>query len=129
IILAVLSVIQYASAIIPGGFGGDLGGSTGIEYGMGAPSLLLWPIRPTEMKLRPSGVNKEMPVGMSEEVTVTGTPRGLYRMVEYSAGQGGFQAAVKTNEPGVDGKENPADVIMNVQPVPAGIQDRYTRMS
>ncbi|GIY30435.1 uncharacterized protein CDAR_375911 [Caerostris darwini] len=37
--------------------------------------------------------------------------QGLYRMVEYSAGQGGFQAAVKTNEPGVDGKENPADVI------------------
>ncbi|GIZ01778.1 uncharacterized protein CEXT_232071 [Caerostris extrusa] len=55
--------------------------------------------------------------------------QGLYRMVEYSAGQGGFQAAVKTNEPGVDGKENPADVIMNVQPAPAGIQDRYTRMS
>ncbi|GFX83840.1 uncharacterized protein TNCV_351041 [Trichonephila clavipes] len=53
--------------------------------------------------------------------------QGLYRLVEYTAGRAGFQAAVKTNEPGVDGKENPADVIMNVEQTPAGIQERYNR--
>ncbi|GIY30434.1 uncharacterized protein CDAR_375901 [Caerostris darwini] len=54
--------------------------------------------------------------------------QGLYRLVENSAGQGGFQAAVKTNEPVVDGKENPADIIMNVQQAPEAIQDKYTRV-
>ncbi|GBM85843.1 hypothetical protein AVEN_37490-1 [Araneus ventricosus] len=53
--------------------------------------------------------------------------QGLYRMVEYSAGRDGYTATINTNEPGVDGKENPADVIMNVGKTPAGIQERYTR--
>ncbi|GIY30433.1 uncharacterized protein CDAR_375891 [Caerostris darwini] len=129
IVLAVLSVIQYASAIIPGGFGGDLGGSTGIEYGMGIP-------KPFAVAYQADGDGATS--FRNEQGDSSGNVRGsygyrdaqgLYRMVEYSAGQGGFQAAVKTNEPGVDGKENPADVIMSVQPPPAGIQDRYTRMS
>ncbi|CAL1279638.1 unnamed protein product, partial [Larinioides sclopetarius] len=53
--------------------------------------------------------------------------QGLFRKVQYSAGPAGFSATVNTNEPGVDGKENPADVVMNVQKTPAGIQERYTR--
>ncbi|GIZ01780.1 uncharacterized protein CEXT_232091 [Caerostris extrusa] len=74
---------------------------------------------------------------MSEEGDASGNVRGsygyrddqgLYRLVENSAGQGGFQAAVKTNEPGVEGKENPTDVIMNVQQAPEAIQDKYTRI-
>ncbi|GIY30445.1 uncharacterized protein CDAR_375971 [Caerostris darwini] len=126
IALAVLLVIQYASAM---GLGGGLGGGFGGGYGMGAP-------RPFAMGYQASGGGASS--FRSEQGDGSGGVRGsygyrdaqgLYRMVEYSAGQGGFQAAVKTNEPGTDGKENPADVSMNVQPAPAGIQDRYTRMS
>ncbi|GIY30443.1 uncharacterized protein CDAR_375961 [Caerostris darwini] len=111
------------------GLGGGLGGGFGGGYGMGAP-------RPFAMGYQASGGGASS--FRSEQGDGSGGVRGsygyrdaqgLYRMVEYSAGQGGFQAAVKTNEPGTDGKENPADVIMNVQPAPAGIQDRYTRMS
>ncbi|GIZ01770.1 hypothetical protein CEXT_232011 [Caerostris extrusa] len=121
IALAVLLGIQYASAM---GLGGGLGGGFGGGYGMGAP-------RPFAMGYQSSGGGAASfrseqgdGSGVSEEATVTGMPRDCTGMVEYSAGQGGFQAAVKTNEPGTDGKENPADVIMNVQPAPAGIQDR-----
>ncbi|GIX86780.1 uncharacterized protein CEXT_35251 [Caerostris extrusa] len=127
IALAVILVIQYASAM---GLGGGLGGGGfGGGYGMGAP-------RPFAMGYQSSGGGATS--FRSEQGDGSGGVRGsygyrdaqgLYRMVEYSAGQGGFQAAVKTNEPGVDGKENPADVSMNVQPAPAGIQGRYTRMS
>ncbi|CAL1279641.1 unnamed protein product, partial [Larinioides sclopetarius] len=53
--------------------------------------------------------------------------QGLFRKVQYTAGPAGFSATVNTNEPGVDGKENPADVVMNVEKTPAGIQERYTR--
>ncbi|CAL1279636.1 unnamed protein product, partial [Larinioides sclopetarius] len=53
--------------------------------------------------------------------------QGLFRKVQYSAGPAGFTAKINTNEPGVDGKENPADVSMNVEKTPAGIQERYTR--
>ncbi|KAG8188482.1 hypothetical protein JTE90_008047 [Oedothorax gibbosus] len=53
--------------------------------------------------------------------------QGLYRSVEYMAGPEGFTAYVKTNEPGTDGKENPADVVMNVQETPAGIVEKYNR--
>ncbi|GFT65423.1 uncharacterized protein NPIL_262631 [Nephila pilipes] len=55
--------------------------------------------------------------------------QGLYRTVEYSAGAAGFQASIKTNEPGTDGKENPADVQMNVEKTPAGIQEKYNRQA
>ena len=54
--------------------------------------------------------------------------QGLYRVVEYMSGPGGFQADVKTNEPGTKpGHENPADVTINAQQPPAGIQEKYTR--
>lgn len=52
--------------------------------------------------------------------------QGLFRKVEYVANAGGFRANVHTNEPGTDGKENPADVNMNAQPAPAGIQSKYS---
>ncbi|PRD30895.1 UNVERIFIED_CONTAM: Cuticle protein 10.9 [Trichonephila clavipes] len=55
--------------------------------------------------------------------------QGLYRKVQYTAGSDGFHAIVQTNEPGTDGKENPADVIMIVEEPPAGIQEKYTRSS
>ncbi|PRD30894.1 UNVERIFIED_CONTAM: Cuticle protein 10.9 [Trichonephila clavipes] len=55
--------------------------------------------------------------------------QGLYRKVQYTAGADGFHATVQTNEPGTDGKENPADVIMIVEEPPAGIQEKYTRSS
>ncbi|GIY30437.1 uncharacterized protein CDAR_375931 [Caerostris darwini] len=132
IVLAALTVIQYASAFglgnSLGGFGGGNGG-TGGGYGIEAP-------KPFAVAYQANGDGAAS--FRSEQGDASGNVRGsygyrdaqgLYRMVEYSAGQGGFQAAVKTNEPGVDGKENPADVIMNVQPAPAGIQGRYTRMS
>ncbi|KAG8188484.1 hypothetical protein JTE90_008049 [Oedothorax gibbosus] len=53
--------------------------------------------------------------------------QGLYRTVQYVAGRDGFKASVLTNEPGTDGKENPAGTVMNVQKTPAGIVDKYTR--
>lgn len=52
--------------------------------------------------------------------------QGLHRKVEYIANAEGFRASVKTNEPGTDGKEDPADVQMHVQPPPAGIQEKYS---
>lgn len=51
--------------------------------------------------------------------------QGLYRTVEYVSNKDGFKAKVNTNEPGTDGKENPADVTMNVEQTPAGIQEQY----
>ncbi|GIY30441.1 uncharacterized protein CDAR_375951 [Caerostris darwini] len=127
IALAVLLAIQYDSAM---GFGGGLGGGFGGGYGMG--------VSPEAFAMGYQANGDGAASFRSEQGDGSGNVRGsygyrdaqgLYRMVEYSAGQGGFQAAVKTNEPGTDGKENPADVSMNVQPAPAGIQDRYTRMS
>ncbi|XP_042911741.1 spidroin-1-like [Parasteatoda tepidariorum] len=54
--------------------------------------------------------------------------QGLQRQVQYTAGAAGFQASVKTNEPGTDRKpESPADVNMMAEPAPAGIQEKYTR--
>lgn len=41
--------------------------------------------------------------------------------VDYTAGPEGFKAQVSSNEPGL-GTENPADVQMNVQEPPAGLQ-------
>ncbi|KAG8188485.1 hypothetical protein JTE90_008050 [Oedothorax gibbosus] len=55
--------------------------------------------------------------------------QGVYRTVQYVAGRDGFKANVLTNEPGTDGKENPADVAMNVQKTPAGIVEKYNRRS
>lgn len=41
--------------------------------------------------------------------------------VDYTAGAEGFKAVVSSNEPGL-GTENPADVQMNVQEPPGGLQ-------
>ncbi|GFQ83420.1 cuticle protein 16.8 [Trichonephila clavata] len=43
--------------------------------------------------------------------------QGLRRVVDYIANAAGFQATVKTNEPGTDGKENPAHVNMIANPI------------
>ncbi|KAF8767307.1 Cuticle protein 10.9 like protein [Argiope bruennichi] len=51
--------------------------------------------------------------------------QGLYRVVDYIADANGFRASIRTNEPGTDGKESPADVQMIVEQPPFGIQDRY----
>lgn len=51
--------------------------------------------------------------------------QGLYRIVEYVADANGFRANIRTNEPGVDGKESPADVVLTAEEPPAGIQDGY----
>lgn len=48
--------------------------------------------------------------------------KGLMRRVDYTAGPEGFKATVTSNEPGL-GTENPADVQMNVQEPPAGLQN------
>ncbi|KAG8188480.1 hypothetical protein JTE90_008045 [Oedothorax gibbosus] len=48
--------------------------------------------------------------------------KGLHRVVDYVANAGGYQAKVRTNEPGTDGKENPADVQMQVAHSAAGMQ-------
>ncbi|GBN15721.1 hypothetical protein AVEN_13523-1 [Araneus ventricosus] len=70
-----------------------------------------------------------------EEADASGTVRGsygytdvqgLYRVVDYIADVNGFRASIRTNEPGTDGKESPADVQMTVEQPPFGIQDRYT---
>ncbi|GIY28165.1 hypothetical protein CDAR_208111, partial [Caerostris darwini] len=70
----------------------------------------------------------------TEEGDASGTVRGtygytdnqgLYRVVEYVADAGGFRANVRTNEPGTDGKESPADVQLTVEQPPAGIQNTF----
>ncbi|GFT44456.1 cuticle protein 10.9 [Nephila pilipes] len=63
--------------------------------------------------------------------TVRGTygytdTQGLFRVVEYIADAGGFRANIRTNEPGTDGKESPADVQLTAEQPPAGIQDKFT---
>lgn len=52
--------------------------------------------------------------------------QGLYRIVEYVADANGFRATIRTNEPGVDGKESPADVVLTAEQPPAGLQDRFS---
>ncbi|XP_035216965.1 keratin, type I cytoskeletal 9-like [Stegodyphus dumicola] len=52
--------------------------------------------------------------------------QGLYRVVEYVADANGFRANIRTNEPGTDSRESPADVVLVAEPAPAGIQERYT---
>jgi len=44
------------------------------------------------------------------------------------SGPGGFQANILTNEPGTK-SENPADVTINAEPSPAGLQEMYTPTS
>ncbi|GIX81208.1 hypothetical protein CDAR_542871 [Caerostris darwini] len=74
----------------------------------------------------------------TEEGDASGTVRGtcgytdnqgLYRVVEYVADAGEFRANVRTNEPGTDGKESPADVQLTVEQPPAGIQNSFSGMN
>ncbi|XP_055937669.1 uncharacterized protein LOC129967053 isoform X2 [Argiope bruennichi] len=51
--------------------------------------------------------------------------QGLYRVVDYIADVNGYRASIRSNEPGTDGKESPADVQMIVEQPPFGIQERY----
>ncbi|PRD31841.1 UNVERIFIED_CONTAM: Cuticle protein 10.9 [Trichonephila clavipes] len=71
----------------------------------------------------------------NEEGDASGTVRGtygytdnqgLFRVVEYIADASGFRANIRTNEPGTDGKESPADVQITAEQPPAGIQDKFT---
>ncbi|CAL1279635.1 unnamed protein product, partial [Larinioides sclopetarius] len=118
-----------------GGVGGGLGSGYGGGYGGGASAI---------NEPKPYSTSFQAPDGegglsfRTEEGDGSGNVKGsygykdaqgLYRMVEYSAGPAGFTATVNTNEPGVDGKENPADVTMNVEKTPAAIQEKYTRSS
>ncbi|GFY55364.1 cuticle protein 10.9 [Trichonephila inaurata madagascariensis] len=56
--------------------------------------------------------------------------QGLYRNVDYKAGPQGFQASVKTNEPGTKDhtNESPADVNLMAERAPFGVQEKYTNM-
>ncbi|GFX83818.1 cuticle protein 14 isoform a [Trichonephila clavipes] len=113
------------------GMGGILSGGFG-RFGMGQ----------SQNQPRPFNMGYQTPVGeggmtfRTEQGDGSGNvqgsygytdAQGLYRVVEYIAGAAGFRANIKTNEPGTDGKENPADVQMNVERTPAGIQERYNR--
>ncbi|XP_076317537.1 uncharacterized protein LOC143229292 [Tachypleus tridentatus] len=51
---------------------------------------------------------------------------GLFRYVEYRSDTSGFTATIHTNEPGTYAA-NPADVVLNVEQPPAGIQNQYTQ--
>ncbi|XP_076358832.1 uncharacterized protein LOC143251278 [Tachypleus tridentatus] len=48
-------------------------------------------------------------------------PNGAWREVKYTAGAGGFQASILTNEPGTS-NQSPADVQVSAQEPPAGLQ-------
>ncbi|KFM58776.1 Cuticle protein 16.8, partial [Stegodyphus mimosarum] len=51
--------------------------------------------------------------------------QGLYRVVEYVADANGFRANIRTNEPGTDSRESPADMVLVAEPAPAGIQEKF----
>ncbi|GFQ91654.1 cuticle protein 10.9 [Trichonephila clavata] len=119
---------------IAGGYGG-MGGGFGGGYGGFEDAHMNQP-RPYTMGYKAEG--EEAISFRSEEGDAHGNKvgaygymdaQGLYRKVQYTAGADGFHATVQTNEPGTDGKENPADVIMIVEEPPAGIQEKYTRSS
>lgn len=46
---------------------------------------------------------------------------GRFRTVNYVAGTSGFRASVGTNEPGVEGAQGPADVVVNKSPGKVGL--------
>lgn len=51
-------------------------------------------------------------------------PDGVFRVVQYVADVNGYRANIRTNEPGTEAK-NPADVVLNVEPVPPAVLSRY----
>ncbi|XP_035218441.1 glycine-rich cell wall structural protein 1.8-like [Stegodyphus dumicola] len=140
--VAIITLLGYVRASgygIGGGFGGGMGGgyggAMGGGYGGGAGGNGgMFAPKPFNF-----GYNARDEQGnnhyRSEKGDSSGNVRGsygytdqqgLYRVVEYVAGPQGFQADVKTNEPGTDNK-SPADVNMSAQQPPAGVQEKYTR--
>ncbi|CAL1279652.1 unnamed protein product [Larinioides sclopetarius] len=123
-----------AGAVYGGGAGGGYGGGAGGGYGGGAGANL--PPQPYNFDYQARDEQGNVHY-RNEQGDQSGAVRGsygytdtqgLYRVVEYVADAGGFRANVKTNEPGTDGKESPADVQLTAEQPPAGIQDRYTRV-
>ncbi|XP_042903685.1 pupal cuticle protein 36-like [Parasteatoda tepidariorum] len=120
-----------------GGYGGDMsgmggyGGNAGI-YGSGGEMSKPKPYN-FNYQANGMGANSFRTEQGDSSGNVQGSygytdAQGLYRQVHYTAGAAGFQATVKTNEPGTDSKpESPADVNMIAEPAPAGIQEKYTR--
>ncbi|GIX91895.1 cuticle protein 10.9 [Caerostris extrusa] len=117
-----------------GGAGGGYGGGAGGGYGGGAGGN--YPPQPYQFDYtaRDEQGNTHY---RNEQGDQNGAVRGsygytdnqgLYRVVDYVADAGGFRANIRTNEPGTDGKESPADVQLTAEQPPAGIQDRYTRV-
>ncbi|XP_042910014.1 uncharacterized protein [Parasteatoda tepidariorum] len=116
-----------------GGYGGGMGGYGGGMSGMGGYGGAM--PKPYSFNYQANGMGSNS--FRNEEGDSSGNvqgsygytdAQGLYRQVQYTAGAAGFQATVKTNEPGTDSKpESPADVNMIAEPAPAGIQEKYTR--
>ncbi|XP_015920816.2 uncharacterized protein [Parasteatoda tepidariorum] len=114
-----------------GGYGGNVGGGGGGGYGGGQN----YPPKPYNFDYQARDEQGNMHY-RNEQGDQSGAVRGsygytdaqgLYRVVDYVADAGGFRANIRTNEPGTDGKESPADVQLTAEQPPAGIQDRYTR--
>ncbi|XP_077488462.1 uncharacterized protein LOC144099192 isoform X2 [Amblyomma americanum] len=98
-----------ATGPIDTGFGQQDGSGTyNIAYG-GDQAVGPW-----QKESGDSAGNKEGSYGFKDS-------DGRFRTVNYVAGNEGFRATVDTNEPGIDGAQNPADVVVNKSPEPAGI--------
>lgn len=119
-----------------GGYGGGAGGGAGGGYGGGHGGGQNYPPQPYQFDYQARDEQGNVHY-RNEQGDSSGAVRGsygytdtqgLYRVVEYVADAGGFRANVRTNEPGTDGKENPADVNLVAEQPPAGIQDRWTRV-
>ncbi|GFT44454.1 cuticle protein 10.9 [Nephila pilipes] len=116
-----------------GGAGGGYGGGAGGGYGGGAGGN--YPPQPYNFDYQARDEQGNVHY-RNEQGDQSGAVRGsygytdnqgLYRVVDYVADANGFRANVRTNEPGTDGKESPADVQLTAEQPPAGIYDRYTR--
>ncbi|KFM58775.1 Cuticle protein 16.8, partial [Stegodyphus mimosarum] len=122
-----------------GGGAGSYGGGAGASYGGGAgggygganlppqPYNFDYQARDEQGNVHYRNEQGDSNGGVSGTYGYTDN-QGLYRVVEYIADAGGFRANIKTNEPGTDGKESPADVQVIAEQPPAGIQERYTRV-
>ncbi|KAG8188483.1 hypothetical protein JTE90_008048 [Oedothorax gibbosus] len=144
LLFTVVLLVEYSSALGYGTEGGDI--VPGYDYGMvsnsrygGSQVGKLGNSKPTPFNMEYEAADEQGNAHYRREVgdgngKVQGSygymdNQGLYRSVEYMAGPEGFTAYVKTNEPGTNGKENPADVVINVQETPAGIVEKYNRRS
>ncbi|GIY75137.1 cuticle protein 10.9 [Caerostris darwini] len=142
--IAVVALVGYVSAvgygggygggnrgIGGGGYGGGAGGGYGGGYGGGnlppQPYQFDYTARDEQGNTHYRNEQGDQSGAMRGSYGYTDN-QGLYRVVDYVADAGGFRANVRTNEPGTDGKESPADVQLTAEQPPAGIQDRYTRV-